>query len=488
MLTSTSRPTKMLLAQVFLVGLISFAPAPSGCTPVATDNIGSTSSGHYVTYQGKDLLLIGDSGTQVVTQNLNIDYRSWIDDCASRGIRAIHVWSFMAPRQKQDGSVVEERYGYVYPGVTPWPRKTDGPPAADQLPQWDLTLFDDGPDEEHTKYWPRMRDLCRYAQGKRLIVGYTVFTGWIKGNHDAWEYHPFNVANGGHLEKNLPDAVAIESPGVEIWDQPWSDAWSKPKKTQWVWERLAKKVVDELGPFGNVFFVFYDEHSYTEGNMGDHFRDFFHKRNQIWVDWEKRRSSVDWVMSETFADRDKNSDALRGFNGSPPRPYFFLEGDPYQGEAVRQAIWTQAIGGGHYFFHNDAGQETPRTGVMGYDPNIPGGDKATYKRDWLGHASRFFNEEISELDAMAPRNDLTSDGAYCLAAPGREYALYCLPGSASAPLDLTKATGEFSTRFFDPRSGAFHVPFTIQAGGVRSLEKPDERDWVVHVSRREGGK
>ncbi|HEX30076.1 TPA: hypothetical protein ENG04_08355, partial [Candidatus Poribacteria bacterium] len=70
-------------------------------------------SGHYVRYEGQTLFLVGDSGTQCVLQNPNIDYREWIDDCREFGIRAIHLWSFLAPRQKRDGSVIERRYGYV---------------------------------------------------------------------------------------------------------------------------------------------------------------------------------------------------------------------------------------------------------------------------------------------------------------------------------------------------------------------------------------
>ena len=83
--------------------------------------------GHYVTYRGETLLLIGESGTQCVLQNLNIDYRGWLDDCRREGINAVHLWALMAPRQTADGSVTEARYGYVYPGATPWARRGGGP-------------------------------------------------------------------------------------------------------------------------------------------------------------------------------------------------------------------------------------------------------------------------------------------------------------------------------------------------------------------------
>ena len=101
--------------------------------------LSASPSGHYVQYAGKVIMLVGDSGTQCVTQNLNLNYRQWIDDCAARGITAVHIWSLVPPRQKRDGSVIEERYGYIYPGVTPWARRSDGPLAKDCWYQWDLT-------------------------------------------------------------------------------------------------------------------------------------------------------------------------------------------------------------------------------------------------------------------------------------------------------------------------------------------------------------
>lgn len=276
-----------------------------------------------------------------------------------------------------------DHWGYVIPDVMPWARKTSGLLAHDQKYRWNLRAFDEGQDGDMTHYWPRMRDMCSYAKSRGVLVGITMFTGWSKHDY-SWVFHPLNVNNGGHLT-NKEEAVIIASPGTEVWQEPWSDSWSDAKKTQWIWEQLGIKFINELGSMGNVFFVFFDEHSYSEGNMGDHFLNFFKSRGQIWVDWNNRRCSVAWVMSGTLHDTDKNSDAVSGFKGSPTKPYLNLEGEPYTGDHIRTAIWTFSTGGGHYFFHADAGQETVRTGIMGYDPLVPNGDKGMDKRDWLGH-------------------------------------------------------------------------------------------------------
>ena len=284
----------------------------------AEEHIGVSASGRYVTYGGETLALIGESGTQCVPQDANLNYRQWIDDCAARGIRAIHVWSFAPLRQHADGSKFEARWGYVIPGLTPWARRTSGPMAADQLPAYDLSHFDDGPDSDLTRYWPRMRDMCRYAKQKRILVGITVFSGWAK--HDAdWVYHPLNKRNGGHLD-DVHDAVRIATPGIEVLREPWSDSWPDARKTQWVWERLADAYITQLNPLGNVFFVFLDEHSYDEGNMGDHFAAFFRKRGAIYADWAPRRDKVDFVYSDTLPHTDKNRDGTRGFAALPAKP------------------------------------------------------------------------------------------------------------------------------------------------------------------------
>jgi hypothetical protein len=446
-------------------------------------DIGVSPSGHYVTYNGEVLMLIGDSGTQCAAQNSNLNHRAWIDDCKDRGIRAIHVWSFVPVRQKQDGSQIEDRWGYVIPDVMPWARKTSGPLAYDQRYQWDLQTFDEGPDADMTHYWPRMRDMCSYAKSKNMLVGITMFTGWSKHDY-SWVFHPLNIDNGGHLTDKA-DAVTIASPGTEVWQEAWSDTWPSAKKTQWVWEQLSIKAIDELGSIGNVFFVFFDEHSYSEGNMGDHFLNFFRNRGQAWVDWNTRRPNVNWVMSDTLHSTDKNSNAVSGFNGSPARPYLCLEGEPYMGDGVRTAIWTFSIGGSHYFFHADAGQETVQTGIMGYDPCVPGGDKGMEKRDWLGHASRFFNEHVEDLDTLAPHNELSSSGTYCLADPGQEYVVYSRIGaSTSFTVDLTDAPAKTLTcRFYNPRDGQFEPAFQ-RIGGSSSepFTKLDTNDWVLHIA------
>jgi hypothetical protein len=449
-----------------------------------------SSGGHYFLYNGAPVVLVGESGTQCVMQNANIDYRRWLEDCAAAGQNCVHVWSFVAPRQSLDGTVVEARYGYVYPGLTPWKRRTSGPRAADGGFQWDLRAWDEGETPDH--YWPRLRDLCAYAEDLNLVVGITVFWGWPNHQND-WVHHPFNPRNGGPIEEEFsPHATKVQTlaePGREVHGEEWSDAWPAAMKNQWLWERFCLKLLDSTRERQNVFFVFMDEHSYSEGNGGDHFARLFRSRGALWVDWGRRRDLVDAVF-EAVSYRDDtgmNHGAAAGFSQDPPRPFVLLEGPPYKGEEVRKAMWSLLVGGGHYILHLDERQETVHTGIMGYDPQVPLGDTGAERRAWLGHASRFFNLELRSLDAMRPRNDLVNDRMQCLAAAGSEYAVYtgfAAPGTAvRLRLDTPGSVRIQTCRWYDPAAGTWTsaeialtddlVVATPPAGG--------NRDWVLHL-------
>lgn len=470
------------------------APGPTGSAR-EKDVLSVSSGGHYLRYGGKTVMLIGDSGTQCVLQDLNVDYRQWLDDCADRGLTAVHLWALVAPRQTRDGRIMEARYGYVYPGATPWARHSSGPAGADGEPRWNLIRFDDG-DDPAKHYWPRLRDLCRHAAERGLVVGVTVFFGWPKHNMPSrpdWKFHPFNVRNGGFLKATNPIVTVVQtlySPGREVLREPWQEDWPVSKKTQWVWERYADKMIRDTQPFGNVFYVFMDEHSYPEGNCGDHFLVFFKKRGALYADWEPRRGRVDLVHNDArSASGDGNAEAVRAFRRKPVRPVLTLEAPPYRGDIVRRSLWSRAIAGHHFIFHDDEGQETTQTGIMVYDPNVQGGDKSMVLRrlDWLGNASRFFNQAISSLDTMVPHNRLVkaAEPVYCLADPGNEYAVYSWHGGGFE-LDTSATRGRTLTaRFYSPRDGQWRSPFHPTPGNRCVFRKPDDRDWVLHVRASE---
>ncbi len=475
------RPHALTLGPWLACVLLWLVPSLGGVATEAA--LGTSTSGHYLRFRERPLLIAGDSGTQCVLQNGNLDFRRWIDDCAASGLNTVHVWSFVAPRQKLDGSELEARYGYVFPGLTPWARKTSGARAHDGGYQWDLHQWDE------EGYWPRFRALCAAARSRDLLLGITVFWGWPKHGSD-WIYHPFNVVNGGPISDEPRPYVTlvqqIASPGTEVLGEAWSEAWPPAKKNQWHWERFAEKLITETSAYDNVFFVFMDEHSYSDGNGAAHFREFFQKRGCLWTDRELRRADVDFVF-DPVTHRDeggRNPECVERFLRAPARPFMILEGGPYQGEIARVSFWSALMGGAGTVYHNDAEQETVHTGIMGYDPKVPGGDTGATRRQWLGIASRFFNASMPDLDAMAPHNELTGSGAFCLAQPGMTYAVYAPPGGdGEVSLDLSGAPGRFTARFYDPVTGNWQEPQTVDGGARVTLARPSLADWALLVTR-----
>jgi hypothetical protein len=175
------------------------------------------------------------------------------------------------------------------------------------------------------------------------------------------------------------------------------------------------------------------------------------------------------------------------FGNTPARPILLLEGPPYeQGTlGLRQSMWTFAIGGGHFFFHDDEGLGTPQTGVMGYDANVRGGVKPLRTYEWLGTLGKFFNGKVLDLDKMIPRNDLLSgrEDAYCLANAGFEYVVYLRSGGSVA-LELDEAAGrQLMVEWLNPDSGTCTAGGAVAGGKSAALTPPlsPGNDWVVHV-------
>ena len=84
-----------------------------------------------------------------------------------------------------------------------------------------------------------------------------------------------------------------------------------------------------------------------------------------------------------------------------------------------------------------------------------------------------------------PRNDLLSDRssneAYCLAEPGRQYAVY-FPDGGSVTLDLSAAEGNLQMRWLDIVAGEWVHEDTVDGGGDATLTAPGDGDWAVVIS------
>lgn len=193
-----------------------------------------------------------------------------------------------------------------------------------------------------------------------------------------------------------------------------------------------------------------------------------HEDTRMWV----RASSAagkPWVVSN-----DEQGPASTGVKPDGP--------DSNQDEIRRDVLWGNLMAGGagvEYYFgyrfpHNDLNAQDFRSRDRMWD----------YTR----YALEFFRNHLPFTE-MRSANGLAAGEAYVFADPGRTYAVY-VPESREVQLNLRAGAGEFSVRWFDPRSGGALQTGTVQAvagGETVSIGAPptmDGGDWVALVQKR----
>jgi hypothetical protein len=123
--------------------------------------------------------------------------------------------------------------------------------------------------------------------------------------------------------------------------------------------------------------------------------------------------------------------------------------------------------------------ETAKRGT-GYWPDTGGGwingrgDDSMVMLRGYAHIVEFFSG--FEWWKAEPHDELVNKGAYCLAEPGRCYAVY-LPRGGKATVRLKE--GRYRARWFSPRSGATTGLPAAEGPTWTSPEPPDNGDWAL---------
>lgn len=89
-----------------------------------------------------------------------------------------------------------------------------------------------------------------------------------------------------------------------------------------------------------------------------------------------------------------------------------------------------------------------------------------------------------EIVKTEPRNDLLSDRspneAYCLAEPGKQYAVY-FPDGGHVTLDVSETRGNLQIRWLDINRGAWQDLQSVEGGGTLELNTPGKGHWAVLI-------
>ena len=86
--------------------------------------------------------------------------------------------------------------------------------------------------------------------------------------------------------------------------------------------------------------------------------------------------------------------------------------------------------------------------------------------------------------SMAPRNDLlsqrTSSEVYCLAEPGRQYAVFFTgDGDGQVEIELIPSGGSLELRWLDIGASRWAKRAEISSSGDYMLKAPDSGHWVA---------
>jgi hypothetical protein len=108
------------------------------------------------------------------------------------------------------------------------------------------------------------------------------------------------------------------------------------------------------------------------------------------------------------------------------------------------------------------------------------GDDTMVMLEGYAHMVDFFTS--FEWWKTQPHDELVNRGNYCLAEPGRIYAVY-LPQGGRATLNLGR--GSFNGSWFNPATGE-KIGLPAARGPMwTSPMAPDDRDWALLLQRQE---
>jgi hypothetical protein len=187
------------------------------------------------------------------------------------------------------------------------------------------------------------------------------------------------------------------------------------------------------------------------------------------------------LVDSVRADRRFKKPVLNSESG-----YEYLRGEPtfkkqvHHTDKVRRSAWRIVCAGGYFaagfqgtLGHSDVWNRIDAPNHYSFSLRDEGAAAQ------LGVLYDFFT--AVPYARMQPFAEVTGE-AVSLAEEGNTYVVY-MPHGGATTVDLTEATGTYTARWLNPRSGVYGDPFTVAGGGKRQIEAPDSKDWVVLLSR-----
>jgi len=368
-----------------------------------------------------------------------------------------------------------------------WPfRKVNG--------KYDLEKWNDG-------YWKRFENFLRLTQQRDIIVQIEV---WATFDYyrDNWEVNPFNPKNNVNYtakQTGLPVKVNTHPTRTDnnfFWSVPAERNRKIVLKYQ---QRFVDKILSYSLKFGNVLYCMDNETSVTP-EWGKYWSQFIKAKakaagakvhtTEMWDPWDLAHK----MHSATF---------------DHPETYSFVD-ISQNNHQKKQAHWDNA----QRQRARIAGHVRPLNNVKiyGADTGRFGNDRDGMERFWRNifgglASSRFHRPDSGQglgkkaqanlrsmrmlTDKMniftcEPHNDLLSDRdsneAYCIANPGKEYAVY-FPNGGEVVLDIGSLKKPAEVRWLDIMKSKWANTQKIKSESKLNLRCPSKGYWAALITK-----
>lgn len=322
--------------------------------------------------------------------------------------------------------------------------------------------------------------------------------------HPGFDYARFNVAYWQKFERMLRFARDRDLIVSLVLDM--NDSRSHPEAGSEDEHRYIHYAVDRLGAFSNI--------TWDLGDDLDGFRDdgWTHETGTLLESWDPYRhlatshpmkrvhqdrsspwfgftSIQDWSRRQHELMLEERAIQIRTGRIIPQTNEEYGYEDHYpawtesegsdSADTLRRTAWDIAMAGAYGTTGESARRGTnirPDTG--GGWINGRGDDTMTMLVGYSHMVDFFTSFEWWKTD---PHDELVNNGAWCLAEPGRSYAIY-LPHGGNVTVNL--APGVYQAEWFSALAGDIVPIGEVQGGAWKSLDAPDKNDWAILLRAR----
>ena len=360
---------------------------------------------------------------------------------------------------------------------------------------YDLRLFDG-------EFWRRLATFLELTSRRDVIVQIEI---WATFDYyrDCWAANPFNPKNNSNYtaaESGLPEVVATHPTKTENNFFRSIPAENNQQVVLGCQRAFVDKILSHSLQYGHVLYCMDNETSVTPA-WGSYWSEY--------VKAAAGRAGLGVETTEMWDPWDLSHE-MHGHTFDHPETYSFVDVSQ-NNHNPGQAHWDNALAQRRRVAASGRVRPMNNVKIYGADAGRFGGDRDGQERFWrnifVGCASARFHRppsglglsptaqahirsarmlaEAMDVFSCGPRGELLSDRAdneaYCLANPGRQYAVF-FPDGGEVGLDVSAvgAGGTVSLRWLDILASRWLEPSqAIPAGARLELKAPAKGFWAA---------